>query len=90
MRIDAYNQINSIYDTKQKAKTQAAKKITSRDEVYISSTGRDYQVARQAVLAAPDIREDKVNQIRSRIEAGTYQVSSESFAAKLIAKYEEN
>ena len=32
---------------------------TGRDEVQISSMGRDYQIAKQAVADASDIREDK-------------------------------
>lgn len=90
MRIDAYNQINAVYETKQKARAQQAKKTGSRDEVYISSAGKDYQAARQAIALAPEIRKDKVASLKAQIDAGTYQVSGESFAAKLIARYEEN
>lgn len=89
MRVDAYNQISKIYEPKQKARARETVKSSGRDELTISSLGRDYQVARQAVMAAPDIREDKVSAIKSQMTSGTYQVSADSFAAKVIAKYEE-
>lgn len=89
MRVDAYSQISKIYEPKQKARAKETVKSSGRDELIISSLGRDYQVARQAVMAAPDIREDKVSAIKSQMEAGAYQVSADSFAAKVIARYEE-
>lgn len=89
MRIDAYNQISKIYDSKQTARTREVARTKARDELTISSTGRDYQIARQALNNVPDIREDKVAAIKSRMADGSYQVSADSFAAKVIAKYEE-
>lgn len=89
MRVEAYSKINQIYQTKQKSRTQATVKSSGRDELTISSTARDYQVARQALANMADIREDKVTALKSSIDSGNYQVSADSFAAKVIAKYEE-
>ena len=61
MRIDAYNQIAQVYKTTSAAKLQKTENARhGRDEVQISSFGRDYQIAKQAVTEAADIREDKV------------------------------
>lgn len=89
MRIDAYNAISQTYGAKGKYKTGAAAKTSSTDKVEISDFGRELQVAKQAVAAAPDVREDRVSELKSRIQNGTYNVSGESFAEKLLAKYEE-
>lgn len=89
MRIDAYNQISQIYGSKQTTRTREVTKARGRDELTISSAGRDYQIARQAVMAVPDVREDKVAAIKAKMADGSYQVSADSFAAKVIAKYEE-
>ena len=62
-------------------------KTSSSDKVEISTFGKDLQVARQAVSNAPDVREDKVAEYKSRIQAGTYDVSSESFADKMLEEY---
>jgi len=60
MRIDAYNQIAQVYKTTSAAKLQKTENARhGRDEVQISSFGRDYQIAKQAVTEAADIREDK-------------------------------
>lgn len=87
MRIDAYNQISQIYQATKKPTVTKKANVSGTDKVEISQFGKDYQIAKQAVAAAPDIREDKVAQIKSRIENGTYDVSAEDFAAKLAEKY---
>lgn len=86
MRIDAYNQIAQIYSTSKPAATSAKKTTMGRDEVQISSKGRDIQVAKQAVKNASDIREDKVADMKAKLAAGTYDVTAEDFAAKLLEK----
>ena len=89
MRIDAYNQVAQIYQTN-KAKTTAEKtEKTSAfsDALQLSQTGKDMQVAKQAVKDAPDVREDRVNEIKSKLASGTYNVSGEEIADKLVNNY---
>ena len=54
------------------------------DSVEISDLSRELSKARQAVDAAPDVRADKVAAIKKRIEDGTYSVSPELLARKLL------
>ena len=55
----------------------------------ISSQGKDFQTAKAAVAAAPDIREELTAPIKARIQNGTYSVDTASFAEKLLQKQEE-
>lgn len=87
MRIDAYNGIMQMYKTQKKARTSTVAKVSKRDELELSSAGKDIQFVKKAVSEAPNIREDLVESIKSRVQNGTYEVSAESFADKLIAKY---
>ncbi|MBR1670665.1 MAG: flagellar biosynthesis anti-sigma factor FlgM [Butyrivibrio sp.] len=90
MRIEAYSQVQQIYSNSKISKPQAAKKTNDiRDTVSFSSIGKDIQVAKQAVNNAPDVREDVVAKLKAAIKNGTYDVSGEAFADKLLAKYEE-
>lgn len=51
MRIDAYNQIAQVYKTTSAAKLQKTENARhGRDEVQISSFGRDYQIANRQSL----------------------------------------
>ena len=89
MRIDAYNQIQQIYQTSSTKNTQKAAGVTAsaRDEVQISSTGRDYQVAKAGVAESADIREDLVADIKSKLKDGSYEVSTDDFADKLLSQF---
>jgi negative regulator of flagellin synthesis FlgM len=90
MRIEAYSQVQQIYSNNKISRPHAAKKTNDiRDTVSFSSIGKDIQVAKQAVSQAPDVREDVVAKLKAAIKNGTYDVSGEAFADKLLAKYEE-
>lgn len=89
MRIEAYNQVQQLYQTKRTGKTQKSVAADRADRVQISSFGRDIQIAKAAVASAPDIREELTAPIKAKIQDGTYEVSNVSFAEKLMKKYEE-
>ena len=88
MRIDAYNQIAQVYKTTGATKLQKTENAQhGRDEVQISSFGRDYQIAKQAVTEAADIREDRVAELKAKVNSGNYSVDTADFAKKLLEKY---
>ena len=89
MRIEAYTQVQQIYKTTKADKSQKkAGTGFAGDQLEISSLGKDYQVAKQAVAEASDIKADKVIQVKKQIASGTYKVDTGDFAAKLIEKYD--
>lgn len=89
MRIEAYSQVQQIYGAKNRAKTQKTAKNTTSDQIQISSIGKDIQIAKNAVAASDDIRSELTAPLKASIANGTYHVSGESFAEKLMKKYEE-
>lgn len=90
MRIDAISQIQQVYGVGKSKRTSGTSRVSSgRDAVEISSIGKDIQTAKAAVKAAPDVRESKIADIKKQVSNGTYNVSGESFADKLLAKYNE-
>ena len=90
MRIEAYSQIQQVYKPKQSAKNRQADAASlSSDQLQISSVGKDFQIVKSAVAAAPDVREDIVAAIKAKIDDGTYHVDTSAFADKLLAKIDE-
>ena len=88
MRIEAYNQVAQLYNREKTAKATGFGSVgAGRDEVHISSLGRDYQVAKQALAEASDIREDRVAQLKERLDSGNYNVDMDDFANRLLEKY---
>ncbi len=88
MRIEAYTQVQQLYNPKVTAKASKAQNVSSYDKIQISSIGKDFQTAKAAVAAGSDIREELVAPIRAGIKSGTYNVSGERFADKLLQEYE--
>lgn len=85
MRVDAYNAVNQIYQTNAAAKMQTtAKKTSENDKFEISSEAKTYQTAKAAVKDAPDVRPDKVAEMKAKMQSGTYYVSSEDIAEKMM------
>lgn len=87
MRINPYIQVQQMYNNSQKPGGTKKKDGAGRmgmDGVNISSVGKDIQTAKQALASVPDIRAELVEPIRAAVSNGTYAVSGEEFADKLL------
>jgi len=89
MRIDAYNQIQQIYQTSNVKKTQDKKTTATsfRDQLMLSRTAQDAQTAKKALADVPDVREELTVPLKEAIDNGTYDVDVDDFAGKLLEKY---
>ena len=87
--IEAYTQVQQLYQSQKVSRTQKTQTASHTDRLQISSQGKDFQTAKAAVAAAPDIREELTAPIKARIQNGTYGVDNASFAEKLLQKQEE-
>ena len=88
MRIEAYGQVQQLYKTQRVNRTASTSAVGAvKDQLQISNIGKDFQTAKAAVAAAPDIREDLTAAVKTSIQNGTYQVENSSFAEKLSEKY---
>jgi negative regulator of flagellin synthesis FlgM len=77
-RIDAQSQY-------QKAPLSSEESSKSEnDRIELSVRSREIQHLDELIQSTPDIREAKVDQIRSAIENGTYNVKAEKIADKMI------
>lgn len=71
--------------TTQVGKIKKQESVASRkDEYQVSSQARDYQSVMKVLRNVPDIRQGRVNEVSSRIEAGTYKVEARDISDKII------
>lgn len=89
MRIEAYTQVHELYNSSKVQKGQSVSRKGRTDQLSLSTMGLDYQTAKASVASAQDIRYDVCDSLKKSINDGTYEVSKESFAEKLISKYAE-
>ena len=55
------------------------------DRVTLSAAARLHTTAHAAASNAPDVRQEKVNSIKERVDSGSYTVDSKRVAQKLLA-----
>jgi negative regulator of flagellin synthesis FlgM len=74
--------IESPQPAEKSAKSGGATVETNRLE--LSVRGREIAHLNELIQSTPDVREDKVEQVRQQLENGTYNVKAERIAEKII------
>ncbi|ADQ45908.1 Anti-sigma-28 factor FlgM family protein [Caldicellulosiruptor kronotskyensis 2002] len=88
MRIEDRIKIFQIYtQTAKVSRVEKKQEVASTDKIEISSEAREFQAVLNAIKQTPDVREDKVNEIKKKIDSGTYNVSGKDVVEKLIREY---
>lgn len=78
--------VSGIYDNRKSInKTEKTDNVTGKkDVVSISNQAKDIQTAMKALKDIPDIRKDKVEKLTRKLETGTYGVTEEDIADKIL------
>ena len=79
--------ISKLYKTYEAKPVVSGKKIVSgekKDKLNVSDQAKEFQTALKAALSSPSVREDKINDIKTRIDNGSYNVSAEDIANKMM------
>ena len=84
INIDAY--VNNISDKQKTENTsdKTNKNVAKTDTVNISDAAKEIQEVRKELDKIPDVRTDKVEQLKNQIENGTYEIKSEEIAEKML------
>ena len=83
--IDAYvKQVQAQPKTEPAGEKDDQPQGLKADTVVISDTARRIQEAQKQIQTIPDVRTDKVAEIRNQIENGTYEINADQIAGKMI------
>lgn len=84
VNIEAYvNQVQEK-DKVDAAAEQPEKQQNKADTVALSNAAKNIQEAQKQLEAIPDVREDKVAELKEQIENGTYEIDAEKIADKML------
>jgi|GEM_PF-1201637 len=61
----------------------------ARDSVQISDSTKDAAQARKVLNQTPDVRADRVSELKEKVESGTYKTSPYDIADKMLASFME-
>jgi len=88
MKITNVGQVMNVYNkSKVKSVSKTEQSNSIKDSVNISNTAKEFQVGLRAALNVPDIRKDKVDEIKNRVSSGTYNVSSKEVSDKMVDSF---
>ena len=65
--------------------SKTGKSEMKRDQIEISQSSKDFQVAMDAFKKLPDVRQDKIDNVQSQIDKGTYKPSAEDIIKKMMS-----
>ncbi len=60
--------------------------LSSSAEATISSQARDIQLVKSALAQLPDVRQDRVDELKALVQSGKYQVSGDDIADLMIRR----
>ena len=82
---------NRVKEAKEEASSSRKRSTTSGSEgaggsekVLLSDEAKDIHKAREVIASDPEIRMDKVAEIKAKIESGDYHVDSKEIADKML------
>jgi len=88
MRIgDGLPQVTGIYtNDKRVSRVENLNNVESvKDNVKISEVGKDYAIAQKALKDIPDVRQDRVEEVKAKMEKGEMEnVKGEDIATKIL------
>ena len=84
VNIESY--VNQVQDKDKVDATseQPQEQQNKADTVALSNAAKNIQEAQKQLEAIPDVREDKVAQLKEQIENGTYEIDEEKIADKML------
>ena len=87
MRIgDGLPQITGIYTNDKKvSRVENLNNVQGiKDNVKISEVGKDYAIAQKALKDIPDVRQEKIDEVKAKMAEGKFEVKGEDIASKII------
>jgi hypothetical protein len=89
MMIDKLKGINPVENTQKKSAVQHVERVNSEDSITISLESQrlsEAYLAKKVAMEAPDIREDKVEEVRRKLSDPSYvKKAIEEIASKILA-----
>ncbi|PKN77287.1 MAG: flagellar biosynthesis anti-sigma factor FlgM [Deltaproteobacteria bacterium HGW-Deltaproteobacteria-10] len=80
--VQQYQKNDNYVANTEKQATYATTK--TEEKVDLSTQAKDIQLAKNALSQLSDVREQKVQEIKSQVDNGKYNVSGEKIAGKMV------
>lgn len=87
MRINSMNRIYDTYSAQAAVPVKRTSKTQAKDEVDFTNQAKDFASIKKMLEGTPEVREELVQDIKERMNNGTYKTSSSEVASKILSQY---
>ena len=84
--LQTYAKQDSKHFLSNKVAGKLQKPAPAKDETNVSETAKAYQMAKEVLKDIPDIRENRLKELASQVRTGTYEVSVDDIAEKMLGR----
>ncbi|HAK89956.1 MAG TPA: flagellar biosynthesis anti-sigma factor FlgM [Nitrospiraceae bacterium] len=83
-RVEGVGNVQKTDKAKEKATPERAEEVVSKDQVTVSDRAKEIARLQLEVSKLPEVRTDRVEEVKNAINAGTYEVKGSEVAGKLL------
>jgi negative regulator of flagellin synthesis FlgM len=83
------NDIEGLGEQKTSNEAKIEEKNQSQQDtiVNLSTASKDVQTANEVIASEPEVREDKVAELKAKIESGNYTIDNQAVADKMVDSF---
>jgi len=87
MKITGISNVQGVMRPMENAAKQRTQEVRKPVDAYEPTVlAGEFNLARRAILATPDLRADKVNDVAGRLAAGDYSIAAADLAARIMSQ----
>lgn len=86
MKINGINKISQIYKANKVSNIKKVNSQKKKDSLQVSNQAKEIQIANNAARKVSSVRQEKVDEIKKRIESNNYNIDSKEVAKKMISQ----
>lgn len=85
MKINGINKVYETYKSQITSNIEKTKKTTEKDQVNLSENAKDFSTIYRMLSDVPEVRTQKVEEIKESMDSGNYHVTAADVAAKILS-----
>ncbi|HHV47147.1 MAG TPA: flagellar biosynthesis anti-sigma factor FlgM [Tissierellia bacterium] len=84
MKINKTDNILGVFFNRKINKIDRHRNLNKEDKLEVSDTAKDYTIAMEKYYKLPDIRREKVEELKEKVKSGTYYVDGKRVAERIM------
>lgn len=85
-QVQSILQLDQVSAARKKAMTHETSGTRKTDSLVLSEEAHELNFVKEQVLKSPEVRTDKIGELKKQIQEGSYQVSGDEIASKMIGR----